>query len=111
MELKHKINKLIYEWVKDNFGESEAKDPSWSIVDLASHLADHFHEMYWEQELNYLKEDVENYAEDYGFELTEKQKWAIADKIRNSDWYCSIDCEDMEYYINQELRKEKNNDN
>lgn len=106
MELKHKIDKLIYEWVKDNFGESEAKDPSWSIVDLASHLADHFHEMYWEQELNYLKEDVENYAEEHGYNfLTEKQKWAIADKIRNSDWYCSINAEDMEYYINQELAK------
>lgn len=109
--MKDKYKKIITEWVRKNFGDSEADDPSWSIDALSEELDKHFHEMYWQQELNYLKEDVERYAGDYGFELTEKQKWAIADKIRNSDWYCSIDCEDMEYYINQELRKEKNNGN
>lgn len=29
---------IIYDWVKTNFGESEADDPSWSIEALAKHL-------------------------------------------------------------------------
>lgn len=29
----------IYEWVADNFGESEADNPSWSIEALADHLS------------------------------------------------------------------------
>lgn len=104
--MKDKYKKIITEWVRDNFGDSDPSCPSWSIDALSEELDKHFHEMYWQQELNYLKEDVENYAEEHGYNfLTEKQKWAIADKIRNSDWYCSIDPEDMEYYINQELAK------
>ena len=39
------------------------------------------------------------------YDLTEKQMYAVADKIRNSDWYCSINPEDMEFYINDELKK------
>lgn len=106
--MKDKYKEIIGRWVRENFGDSEADDPGWNIDALAEELDKHFHEMYWEQELNYIKEDVENYAEEHGYNfLTEKQKWAIADKIRNSDWYCSIDGEDMEYYINQELVKEK----
>lgn len=106
MELKHKIDKIIYEWVKENYGESEANDPSWSIVELANHIANNFHELYWFQELEYLKEDVGMYAEDNGyFDLTDQQIYNVADKIRNSEWYCSINPEDMEYYIEEELKK------
>lgn len=32
----------IYKWVEDKFGESEAKDPSWSIEALAEQLATTF---------------------------------------------------------------------
>lgn len=122
MELKHKIDKLIFTWVKDNFGENEAHDPSWSIVELASYLADHLHELdidpddlsaytksnvYSTLDQHYVEEDVEQYADDRGIKLTEQQVRSVADKIRSSDWYCSINAEDMEYYINEELKKEK----
>ena len=30
---------IITKWVADNFGQSEAEDPSWSIDALAEHLA------------------------------------------------------------------------
>lgn len=33
-----RIAKSIYDWVKDNFGESEADDPSWNIQLLACHI-------------------------------------------------------------------------
>lgn len=30
--------KIIYQWVKRNFGESEADDPSWNIKALADYI-------------------------------------------------------------------------
>lgn len=103
--MKEQFKNIIYNWVADNFGESEADDPSWSIEALAEELEKHFHELYWQQELEYLKEDVDNYAEDNDYKLDEKQKYAVADEIRNSEWYCSINPEDLDYYINEELKK------
>lgn len=104
MDIKQEYKTVIYNWVKENFGESEADDPSWSIDELARELANHFRDLYWKQELEYLKEDVDYYAENNGYDrLTQKQRYQIADEIRNSDWYCSINAEDMEFYINQEL--------
>lgn len=32
------IKDMIYEWVRENFGQSEADDPSWNIEELAQHL-------------------------------------------------------------------------
>ena len=31
MNVEEEFKKFLYEWVKKNFGESEADDPSWSI--------------------------------------------------------------------------------
>ena len=104
--MEKKFENIIKNWVAKNFGESEAEDPSWSIEALAEELAKHFHDMYWEQELEYLKEDVENYAEGK-YELTAQQIYNVADKIRNSEWYCSINPEDLEYYIGEELKNEQ----
>lgn len=108
MDIKQEYKTVIYNWVKENFGESEADEPSWSIDELAQELANHFRDLYWKQELEYLKEDVDYYAENNGYDrLTQKQRYQIADEIRNSEWYQSINAEDMEYYINQELATAK----
>lgn len=104
--MKDKIYTIIYNWVAKNFGESEAEEPSWSIEALADELNKHFHELYWQQELEYLKEDVEYYANNStDYELTDQQIYNVADRIRNSEWYCSINPEDMAYYINEEVKK------
>lgn len=103
--MQNKFEKIIYGWVKQNFGKQEADDPSWSIKALAKELNKNFRELYWQQELEYLKEDVERYAVDNKVELTEQQIYYVADKIRNSEWYCSISREDMDYYINEELKR------
>lgn len=105
--MEKQFKKIILDWIKKNYGEHERYDPCYDIKALAKELEQHFHELYWQQELEYLKEDVENYAEEYDYKLTERQMYAVADKIRNSEWYCSINPEDMEYYINEELNKEK----
>lgn len=39
---KYKLDKIIYKWVEKNYGESEALEPSWSIVALANHIAEHY---------------------------------------------------------------------
>ena len=54
---------------------------------------------------HYVEEDVERYANDHGYKLTEQQIGYVADRIRNSDWYCSINAGDMEWYIRQEVEK------
>ena len=96
MNIEEKFKKFLYEWVSKMYGQSEADDPSWSIEALAEELAKHQHELYWEQELEYLKEDVENYVngldayakrqlfggiDNNKWELSEKQIYAIADEI------------------------------
>ena len=104
--MEKQFEKIIYNWVKQNFGESEADDPSWSIEALAEELNKHQHELYWQQELEYLKEDVEYYVNNStDYKLTEQQMYNVADKIRNSEWYCSINPEDMAYYIGEEVKK------
>lgn len=122
--MEEKLVKIIYDWVKNNFGESEADDPSWNIEDLAKEIAKHQHEFYWQRELEYLEEDVRNYVEgldaydkrllfggldNHKWELTEQQVYNIADEIRNSEWYCSIDPIMLHEYIKRELEiaKEK----
>lgn len=107
---------IIYNWVEDNFGESEANDPSWDIKALAKHLSesdinpDELNAMtksnvYSTLDQHYVEEDVERYANDHDYKLTEQQIGYVADKIRNSDWYMSINAEDMDWYIKQELNK------
>lgn len=122
--MKDKMTNIIYEWVKQNYGESEADDPSWNIEALAEEITKHQHEFYWQQELEYLKEDVENYVngldaydkrqlfgglDNHKWGLTEQQMYQIADEIRNSEWYCSIDPIMFYEYVKREVEiaKEK----
>ena len=106
----------IYEWVAENFGQSEADDPSWCIEALANHLSktdikpDELNaytksNVYRTLEQHYIEEDVETYATDHDYKLTDQQIRNVADRIRNSDWYCSISAEDMEWYIKRELEE------
>lgn len=71
----------IYEWVKDNFGQSEADDPSWSIEALADHLSktdikpDELNaytksNVYDELREHFLEEDIEGVAKQRGLTLS-----------------------------------------
>lgn len=113
-----KLYDIIYKWVADNFGESEAEDPSWNIKALAEHISksdidpDELsaytkHCVYNALDQHYVEEDVEWFANDRGIKLTDKQIGTVASEIRDSEWYCSINSDDMEWYINQELKKGK----
>lgn len=60
----------IYEWVADNFGQSEADDPSWNIEALADHLS---------------KSDINP------DELNANTKWLVYDKLREWNLEQDID--------------------
>lgn len=56
-----KLYDIIYKWVADNFGESEADNPSWNIEALADHLS---------------KSDIDP------AELSANTKWRAFDELR-----------------------------
>lgn len=100
-KVEKRLSKIIYEWVKKNFGESEADDPSWSIEALAHELAEHNTELFWMVEKEYIKEDVEQEAEDMNVELTDEQVSQVAEEYINSESYGEIDHDALEYFINK----------
>lgn len=74
----------IYEWVVDNFGQSEADDPSWNIKALADHLSksninpDELNAstrwlVYDELRDWNLEEDIDQLAEDKGLTFTKDE--------------------------------------
>lgn len=71
----------IHGWVAENYGQSEAADPSWSIEALADHLSktdikpDELNAntkwlAYSELKEHFLEEDIENIAEQRGLTLS-----------------------------------------
>lgn len=87
---------IIYKWVADNFGQSEADNPSWNIRELADHLSKSDIDP---DELNAstkwlaydklrdwcLSEDIDQLAEDKGIELTEQEKETIKNRYYKLD--------------------------
>lgn len=59
------LEKVIYDYVSDHFGQSEADDPSWSIEPLAAHIAAKLR-------LEYLRGELQAERISYG-ELAELQ--------------------------------------
>lgn len=91
---------IIYKWVADNFGQSEADDPSWSIEALADHLSksdispnelnamtknDAYHAM----REHFLEQDIEQVAENKGLPLTNAEIETIKHryyKLEDETW-------------------------
>lgn len=111
MDLKKEYRKIIRKWVEKYYGKNELYNPSWNIKALAEELNKNFIKLYWQQELEYIKEDIENYLDGAEIDgakckLTEKQLYSVADAIQNSDWYGSrIDPEDIRFYVKEELKR------
>lgn len=100
--MKKEFEKIIYDWVKTNYGESEADDPSWSIKALSAALDHRFHELYEKQEKEYIAGDVEYVATKLmDKKLSDKQIRAVADKYYYSEAYCACDTDALEWFINR----------
>ena len=87
---------IIYNWVKQNFGESEAEDPSWSIEALAEHLSKSDinpnelnirtrNAVYDELREQSLEETIEQVAENMGITLTKDTLSRIKDRYYKMD--------------------------
>lgn len=108
--MKKYIEEIITEWVIENFGESEAADPSWDIKTLAEEIASHKRDIWRIVEVEFIEDDIEMVAEGMnngeGVELTPRQIAAIANDYMTSDDYTAVD-QSIEYYIEEELRRSK----
>lgn len=107
MNIEEEYKKFLYEWVKKNFGESEADDPSWSIEALAHDLTDEYVKIKEREEREWAKEDVEYVANNFDIELTEKQAYAVAQEYMLSEGYGELHSEDILYFIRKELELAK----
>lgn len=106
MNIEEEFKKFLYEWVKKNFGQSEADDPSWSIKALAHDLADEYIKIKEREDLEWVKEDVEKVAEENDIALTDKQAYAVAQEYMLSEAYCEMQSDDIKYFIKREKEKE-----
>lgn len=107
MNVEEEFKKFLYEWVKENFGESEADDPSWSIEALAHDLREEYIKIKECEDLEWVKEDVEYVAENNDIKLTDKQAYAVAQEYMLSEAYCEMHAEDILWFIQREKEKEK----
>ena len=101
MNIEQEFKDKIFGWVKDNYGESEANDPSWSIDELAKFLKGEYFKMTDKEELDNIKEDVLYVASENDIKLNDKELNDIANNYRFSDAYCSIQPEDILWFINR----------
>ena len=107
MNVEEEYKKFLYEWVKKNFGQSEADDPSWSIEALAHDLREEYIKIKEREETEWVKEDVEYVAKNHDIKLTDKQAYAVAQEYMLSEAYCEMHAEDILYFIQREKEKEK----
>ena len=71
--MKDRIYTIIYNWVAENFGTSEAEEPSWDIHALAEEIAEHAWEIHSMKQEEYDEEDIEAVAADMGVELNKDE--------------------------------------
>jgi hypothetical protein len=107
MNVEEEFKKFLYEWVKKNFGQSEADDPSWSIEALAHDLREEYIKIKEREETEWVKEDVEYVANNHDIKLTDKQAYAVAQEYMLSEAYCEMHAEDILWFIQREKEKEK----
>lgn len=107
MNVEEEFKKFLYEWVKKNFGESEADDPSWSIEALAHDLREEYIKIKEREDTEWVKEDVEYVANNHDIKLTDKQAYAVAQEYMLSEAYCEMHAEDILWFIQREKEKEK----
>ena len=105
MNIEEEFKKFLHKWVKKNFGQSEADDPSQSIEALAHDLRDEYIKIKEREDLEWVKEDVEYVANDHDIKLTDKQAYAVAQEYMLSEAYCEMHAEDILYFIQREKEK------
>lgn len=81
--MEERIANIIYNWVKEQFGESEANEPSWNIEALAKEIDKHRWEIYRFTQEEYEMEDVEDVAKLLNIKLSKEEKRLALHKYEN----------------------------
>ena len=110
-KVRELIKQTIYEWVKQNFGESEADDPSWdsdALADEVSH-AKLMNQIYQIIRHEYTKQDVRNVIDSMGQEenLNEEDIDFIAERFEDEHDMDFSDSRQYEQLISDYLHYEK----
>ena len=97
------LEKNIHEWVKNNFGQSEADDPSWNIEELAKNLAHSLliYDIHRMVERYYLGMDCDYIAYRNGIKLTEKERELAISEFMECEPYVDIHAEDWVFVIDK----------
>lgn len=102
MNTNDKVKKLltgtIYEWVKNNFGESEADDPSWDINALAEELTKQRHEIHTLVDDDFLMQDARSEAEEMGLTLNDAEARGVIEIYK--------DHEEIDHWLWQNIIKD-----
>lgn len=110
-KVRELIRKVIYEWVKQNFGESEADDPSWDIDALADEISNAklMNPIYHIIQHEYTKEDIWNAAEsmDEVDKLTDEDVEYLAERFEDEHDMNFSDISQYENLIDNYLTYEK----
>ena len=88
--MEEQIYKWIYNWVAENFGQSEVDDPSWDIHALAEELDKHRYDIYRGVEREFLEDDCDMIAKRHGYKLTKKERDRCVDAYMDSEQYCDV---------------------
>lgn len=97
---KKTIKNWIYNWVADNYGTSEADDPSWDIDGLALMLYRHRYEIH--DKINYeeVRDYVDYIAHELRYDLTDEQIDEATHEYMLSEACQEMRTEDIEYWLN-----------
>lgn len=103
-ELTKHYHDTIYKWVVDNFGESEAEEPSWNIDALADELAkaENAYKVANIVDDMWLTEDAIYMAGETEQELTEEEIKQVVDWYKNHE---ELDREAWEWAITRVVRR------
>lgn len=101
MNIKEEYRKDIYNWVAENFGESEADDPSWSIEALAEEMQKTFLRLHEEIIRTGIADAIRGVANDNDIELTDEELDLAVDEYRYSEAYCEDDPDAILHFINK----------
>lgn len=93
MNIEKEFKDFLSKWVEEHSGVLD-------IDTLAHDLRNEFYKIKDAQELDDIADDVKYVAEEnMGIDLDDKDAYAVAQKYRFSDAYCSLDRDSIEYYI------------
>jgi hypothetical protein len=78
---KQNIKQIIEDWVRANFGDSEAEDPSWNIESLSKHIDEHIcpYEAV-------CRVEIDNSCDAFEHDFTEDEKQQMAKELYEHNW-------------------------